>query len=144
MELQQTESGLLIPKEKPPEPEKFPEWDQQEYYRLHARCPQCGSGSHEVTTMGFIKCPDRNRSTCSDCGWRGIVDERVAADAWHELAVSRPYAERLICHIRTQDDSTMIAYWMRPEFWMIEEFGPNDVAHENVTHWAEAIPKAFP
>src|SRR5688572_25837600 len=54
------------------------------YHREHAACPQCGSDSFEQTCMGFIidknhpeRYQDRNRATCMDCGWEGIVHELV-------------------------------------------------------------------
>lgn len=50
-----------------------------DYEREHSRCPQCGSGSIEATTAGYLPLPgvayvDQNRARC-DCGWQGIVHD---------------------------------------------------------------------
>lgn len=87
MMMQTTQSGLLVPL---PEPQKTSIDEQLEsrramlerYRRDHACCPECSGVRHETTCVGHIGAPhvDRNRSTCLDCGWKGIVHQRVSLE----------------------------------------------------------------
>lgn len=58
-----------------------PQAGTPEYRRAHALCPVCFSGSFETTCVGCIGGRDTNRAICQDCGWKGIVHDRVSKDA---------------------------------------------------------------
>ncbi len=66
-----THSGLIVPV-RPSEP--VDPWPA--YRAAHVSCPKCGSTRMgETTTMGFGLPPNRNRTVCAACGWRGMVDD---------------------------------------------------------------------
>ena len=56
----------------------------EEYRKLHALCPVCGSKNHSTTLVGYVlnmdkkdEYKDKNRCTCSDCKDVHIAHDRV-------------------------------------------------------------------
>ena len=50
----------------------------QAYKELHKYCPACGCVSYGTTLMALYGDKNTNTATCSSCGWKCIVHNRVA------------------------------------------------------------------
>lgn len=54
----------------------------ESYYKEHSRCPKCGHVVNIITdapTFVIANPPDLSKCLCSNCAWRGVVDELVRA-----------------------------------------------------------------
>lgn len=91
-----TQSGLLIAAENHKQPKYLSEYKQvkqrerrvvENYKEQHKYCPNCYSDNFEELTQGGIVLPEdlnpytrviKDKCTCLDCGWEGIVHDRVS------------------------------------------------------------------
>jgi hypothetical protein len=149
MEIVETKSGLLIPKEKEP-PKQF-DWDA--YYKQHAECPRCANNRENmiVTTAGTPYGYDWNNAQCTVCNWRGQVDDLVPEGSWHE-ATHLPAIDDIQVWIRTSlgevyscvyRDSGGVPDWYCAQKGIDGESW--DTGHFcDVQHWAYMLPKEWP
>lgn len=49
---------------------------RSDYYKEHKCCPKCGNSKIVTTCVGYLDI-DRNRASCNECHWMGIVHDLV-------------------------------------------------------------------